>query len=144
MRPRLLGPCVLLGDAPVRKRIRGRVILLAIATLVTGYYILPSVAPLASLPSLFQRSGEPLIRIFQGNYAEVAFFGVAYAGYAAVEALIPQVTMSFAPFLMSLGPQDAADRVARWGERLLRWMGISAVLVVGGSGVMAEGLVVAG
>jgi O-antigen/teichoic acid export membrane protein len=93
------------------------------------------------LTSLFQRSGEPLIRIFQGNYAEVAFFGVAYAGYAAVEALIPQVTMSFAPFLMSLGPQDAADRVARWGERLLRWMGISAVLVVGGSVLMAEDLV---
>jgi len=37
----------------VRKRIRGRVILLAIATLVTGYYILPSVAPVGSLPSLF-------------------------------------------------------------------------------------------
>ena len=53
MRPQLLGPCVLLGDAPVRKRIRGRVILLAIATLVTGYYILPSVAPVGSLPSLF-------------------------------------------------------------------------------------------
>jgi preprotein translocase subunit SecD len=36
----------------VRKRIRGRVILLVIATLVTGYYIVPSVAPVASLPSL--------------------------------------------------------------------------------------------
>jgi len=37
----------------VRKRIRGRVILLAIATLVTGYYLVPSVAPVGSLPSLF-------------------------------------------------------------------------------------------
>jgi preprotein translocase subunit SecD len=37
----------------VRKRIRGRVILLAITILVTGYYIVPSVAPVGSLPSLF-------------------------------------------------------------------------------------------
>jgi preprotein translocase subunit SecD len=37
----------------VRKRIRGRVILLVIATLVTGYYLLPNVAPVGSLPSLF-------------------------------------------------------------------------------------------
>ena len=37
----------------MRKRIRGRVILLAIATLVTGYYIMPSVGPVGSLPSLF-------------------------------------------------------------------------------------------
>jgi preprotein translocase subunit SecD len=37
----------------VRKRIRGRVILLVIATLVTGYYLVPSVAPVGGLPSLF-------------------------------------------------------------------------------------------
>jgi preprotein translocase subunit SecD len=36
----------------VRKRIRGRVILLVMATLVTGYYLLPNVAPVGSLPSL--------------------------------------------------------------------------------------------
>jgi preprotein translocase subunit SecD len=37
----------------VRKRIRGRVILLVVATLLTGYYILPSVGIVESLPSLF-------------------------------------------------------------------------------------------
>jgi preprotein translocase subunit SecD len=37
----------------VRKKIGGRVILLLIATLVTGYYIAPSVAPVGGLPSLF-------------------------------------------------------------------------------------------
>jgi preprotein translocase subunit SecD len=37
----------------VRKRIRGRVILLVVTTLLTGYYIVPSVAPVQSLPSLF-------------------------------------------------------------------------------------------
>ena len=37
----------------MRKRIRGRVILLVLATLFTGYYIVPSVAPVGSLPSLF-------------------------------------------------------------------------------------------
>lgn len=35
----------------MRKRIRGRVILLLVATLFTGYYIVPSVAPVGSLPS---------------------------------------------------------------------------------------------
>ena len=37
----------------MRKRIRGRVILLVVTTLLTGYYIVPSVAPVESLPSLF-------------------------------------------------------------------------------------------
>ena len=37
----------------MRKRIRGRVILLVVTTLLTGYYIVPSVAPVQSLPSLF-------------------------------------------------------------------------------------------
>lgn len=37
----------------MRKRIRGRVILLVVTTLLTGYYIVPSVAPVSSLPSLF-------------------------------------------------------------------------------------------
>ena len=37
----------------MRKRIRGRVILLVVATLLTGYYILPSVGLVESLPSLF-------------------------------------------------------------------------------------------
>jgi preprotein translocase subunit SecD len=37
----------------VRKRIRGRVILLMVLTLVTGYYIIPSIGAVGSLPSLF-------------------------------------------------------------------------------------------
>jgi preprotein translocase subunit SecD len=37
----------------VRKRIRGRIILLLVLTLLTGYYIVPSVFPVESLPSLF-------------------------------------------------------------------------------------------
>ncbi len=37
----------------MRKRIRGRIILLVVVTLVTGYYIVPSVSPVESLPSLF-------------------------------------------------------------------------------------------
>jgi preprotein translocase subunit SecD len=37
----------------VRKKIGGRVILLLIATLFTGYYLIPSVGLMGSLPSLF-------------------------------------------------------------------------------------------
>jgi len=37
----------------VRRRIKGRLILLALVTLVTGYYLLPSVVAVGSLPSLF-------------------------------------------------------------------------------------------
>jgi len=37
----------------VRKRIRGRVILLVVITLVSGYYITPSISTVGSLPSLF-------------------------------------------------------------------------------------------
>src|SRR5574341_87765 len=52
-RPRSLSPCVILGGGFVRKRIRGRVILLVLATLFTGYYIVPSVTSVGGLPSLF-------------------------------------------------------------------------------------------
>jgi preprotein translocase subunit SecD len=48
-----LSPYVILGGYPVRKRIRGRIILLVVVTLLTGYYIVPSVFPVESLPSLF-------------------------------------------------------------------------------------------
>ncbi len=37
----------------MRKRIQGRVILLVLATLFTGYYLVPNIAPVSSLPSLF-------------------------------------------------------------------------------------------
>ncbi len=37
----------------MRKRIRGRLILLVVATMLTGYYIVPSIFPTESLPSLF-------------------------------------------------------------------------------------------
>lgn len=37
----------------MRKRIRGRVILLIVITLTTGYYIIPSISAVGSLPSLF-------------------------------------------------------------------------------------------
>jgi len=93
------------------------------------------------LTSLFQRSGEPLIRIFHGDYAEVAFFGIAYSGYSVTEALIPQLTLSFAPFLTSLLARDERERVSRWAGRLLQWIGIVGVLAVGGAFLIADDVV---
>jgi O-antigen/teichoic acid export membrane protein len=93
------------------------------------------------LTSLFQRSGEPLIRVFHGDYAQVAFFGIAYSGFTVTEGLIPQLTLSFAPFLISLLGGDERERVSRWAGRLLQWIGIAAALAVGGAFLIAADVV---
>lgn len=91
--------------------------------------------------AFFQRSGEPLVRIFSGDYAQVAYFGLAYAAYSAAEAMIPQVTMAFAPFLAALELRGDSERVARWAERLTRWLGVLSAAAIAGSFLIGEDLV---
>ncbi|MGH2627428.1 MAG: hypothetical protein ACRDHY_12345 [Anaerolineales bacterium] len=91
--------------------------------------------------AFFQRSGEPMVRIFTGDYTQVGYFGLAYAAYSAAEAVIPQVTMAFAPFLTALQLQGDPERVARWAERLARWLGAVGIAAVAGAFLLGEDLV---
>lgn len=91
--------------------------------------------------ALFQRSGEPMVRLFSGDYVEVGYFGLAYAAYSAAEAVIPQLTMAFAPFLITLRLRGDPARVARWAERLARWLGVAGIAAIAGAFLIGEDLV---
>lgn len=91
--------------------------------------------------AFFQRSGEPIVRIFSGDYVQVGYFGLAYAAYSAAEAVIPQVTMAFAPFLAALQLKGDPERVARWAERLARWLGALGIAAAAGAFLIGEDLV---
>ncbi|HEX9680277.1 MAG TPA: lipopolysaccharide biosynthesis protein [Anaerolineales bacterium] len=91
--------------------------------------------------AFFQRSGEPMVRIFSGDYAQVGYFGLAYAAYSAAEAVIPQLTMAFAPFLTALQLKGDPERVARWAERLARWLGVVGIATIAGAFLVGEDLV---
>lgn len=93
------------------------------------------------LVAFFQRSGEPLVRLFHGDYAQVGYFGLAYKGYLTAEAIIPQLTLSFVPFLVTVNGQQGPGGVARWAERLVRWLGIAGMLGIGGVCLLAGDVV---
>ncbi len=91
--------------------------------------------------ALFQRSGEPMVRIFSGDYVQVGYFGLAFAAYSAAEAVIPQLTMAFAPFLTALQLKGDPERVARWAERLARWLGVVGIATIAGAFLIGKDLV---
>jgi O-antigen/teichoic acid export membrane protein len=79
-----------------------------------------------------QRSGEALVRFSTGRYEEVAFFGLAYAIYLTIAQALWQFAIAFAPFLVTLLEHGRRDDIARWLERLLKYMVVCAVLALAG------------
>ena len=54
------------------------------------------------LSAAFQCSGEVLVRLFYPDYVQVAYFGLANNVYLTIAAVIPQFTIAFAPFMITL------------------------------------------
>lgn len=82
------------------------------------------------LISLAQRSGEALVRLATGNYAEVGFYGAAYSIYVNGAHALWQLTIAFAPLLIAMLERGHADAVREWVERLLKWLVLPGVLTV--------------
>jgi O-antigen/teichoic acid export membrane protein len=80
------------------------------------------------------RSGETLVRVVSGDYAQVGFYGVAYGVYHAAAHALWQFTLAFAPVLTttSLSGPAGAETARRQIELLLKWMTIGGVLAVFG------------
>jgi O-antigen/teichoic acid export membrane protein len=89
------------------------------------------------LISLAQRSGEALVRLATGNYAEVGFYGAAYSIYVVGAHALWQFAIAFAPLLIAMLERGQTDAVREWVERLLKWLvllgvlGVFAVLFLG-------------
>jgi len=80
--------------------------------------------------ALTQRTGEALVRVASGDYAQVAYFSASYAVYLTAEQGFSQFSVAFAPLLTTLSVQGRRETLKEWIERLLKWMTIGAVAAV--------------
>jgi len=80
------------------------------------------------LLALVHRSGETLVRLTTGDYAQIGFYGAAYSIYLTGANALWQFGLAFAPHLVALLHRGDRDRVVSLVERLLKWMTIGAAL----------------
>jgi O-antigen/teichoic acid export membrane protein len=81
------------------------------------------------LATAFQHSGEILIRFFYPDYAQVAYYGLAYDVFHTVSVFIPQLTIAFAPFMVTLLAQGEMKILKQWIEQLIKWLTVGGVIV---------------
>jgi O-antigen/teichoic acid export membrane protein len=91
--------------------------------------------------SACERSGEALLRISTGDYTLVGHYGVSNTIYIHAILTLQQIATAFVPFLVTLHSQAAWTDLARWIDRLLKWLSLAAALVFLGSLFLAEDLV---
>jgi O-antigen/teichoic acid export membrane protein len=82
------------------------------------------------LHTMFQRSGELLVRFFCGDYVQVGYFGLAYGVYITIALAIPQFTLAFAPLMTTLHTQGETESLKQWVEHLLKWLAVGGTLTV--------------
>jgi O-antigen/teichoic acid export membrane protein len=82
--------------------------------------------------TLFQRSGELLVRIFTSNYAAVGQFALAYALYMTVAATVSQIILSCLPAWTLLQQQKKLHELTRWIERMIAWLAAGSILGIFG------------
>ena len=89
------------------------------------------------LIALVQRSGESIVSVAHGDYAEVGYFGAAYAIYLTFAQVLWQSAIAFAPLLVNQIQGGEIESVKAWLSRILKWMLIvvtfvaSAITIVG-------------
>jgi O-antigen/teichoic acid export membrane protein len=89
----------------------------------------------------FERSGEALVRLGGGNYAEVGYFGVAHSAFMTGAVGMPQIAIAFAPLLSMVRFEGDQTTVRLWTERLLKWLALGSVIVVMAAVLLAHDLV---
>ena len=93
------------------------------------------------LLTAFRNTGEAIVRLVTGDYAQVGFYGLSFSVYLAGDAGIGQMIQSFTPFLSSLAARRENDALRLWVERFLRGMTAIAVPVAFGAFMLADQVV---
>jgi len=93
------------------------------------------------LSAAFQCSGEILVRLFYPDYVQVAFFGLANNVYFTIALAIPQFTVAFAPFMITLQAQGKTEILRQWIERLINGLTVGGMFVVYGVLLLGKNLV---
>jgi O-antigen/teichoic acid export membrane protein len=89
------------------------------------------------LLALAQRTGEALVQVSTGDFAEVAYFGVAFAAYGLGAQFVWHAAVSFAPLLVGWREQGDLASVGREIGRLLA--GLVAVTIASALVVWSAG-----
>jgi O-antigen/teichoic acid export membrane protein len=82
------------------------------------------------LSSLFQHSGEVLVRLFFPDYVQVSYFGLANNIYLGISFAIPQFTLAFAPLMVTLQARGETKSLTQWIEHVLNWLTVGGLFVV--------------
>lgn len=93
------------------------------------------------LLTMAHQSGEAVVRLATGDYAEVGYYGAAHSIYMTGAHAIWQAAIAFGPLLVSLMASSQPAAVATWLERLLKPMGILAGAAVLATMLVGEDLV---
>jgi len=93
------------------------------------------------LSAAFQSSGEVLVRLFYPDYVQVAYFGLANNVHLTIALAIPQFTIAFAPFMITLQAQGKTENVRQWIERLINGLTAGGMFVVFGVLLLGRNLV---
>jgi O-antigen/teichoic acid export membrane protein len=93
------------------------------------------------LLTIFQRSGEILVRFYTSNYAAVGQFALSYALYLTFAPAVSQVIFACLPAWTSLQEQQKPQQLARWIERMITWLAAGGIVGVFGLLLMGDRLV---
>jgi len=93
------------------------------------------------LSAAFQRSGEVLVRLFYPDYVQVGYFGLANNVYLTISLVIPQFTIAFAPFMVTLQAQGKTKILRQWIERLINGLTAGGMFAVFGVLLLGKNLV---
>jgi O-antigen/teichoic acid export membrane protein len=91
--------------------------------------------------NIVHASGEPMVRIFSGDYIEVGYFALAHTMYLAGTTALSQLTMLFVPALSARRAGGDEAGVTRWLARLRTWLVAGGVVVVVASLLLGNALV---
>jgi O-antigen/teichoic acid export membrane protein len=93
------------------------------------------------LSAAFQCSGEVLVRLFYPDYVQVGYFGLAHNVYLTISMVIPQFTIAFAPFMVTLQVQGKTKILRQWIEQLINGLTVGGMFVVFGVLLLGNNLV---
>lgn len=81
------------------------------------------------MASVYQYSGEVLVRIFYRDYVQVGYFGLAHNVYLSISKALSQFTFAFTPFLIALRARGETRTIREWIENLINGLTIGGVFV---------------
>jgi O-antigen/teichoic acid export membrane protein len=93
------------------------------------------------LSSVFQHSGEVMVRLFYPDYVQVGYFGLAHNVYLAISRALNHFTIAFIPFMITLQAQGEIEALKQWIENLINWLTVSGMFVVFGVILVGKDLV---